>query len=51
MIRFLLYHPEVLNLILNLFAMGVYRVRQEWGKVWYWGGAVMLTVGLLKMRG
>lgn len=52
MIQVILRRPEVLALGLNLFILAcyVYR-REEPGKIIYWIGACLLTIGLLKMKG
>lgn len=53
MIRWILsQRPEWLPLIVNLVMLAIYIVkRSEQGKILYWLGACLLTVGILKMRG
>lgn len=43
---------ELLPLTVNLGCL-IYYIwqRQELGKICYWAGAVLLTIGLLKMKG
>lgn len=43
--------PEVLPLVVNMAMLAAYAYRREPGKTLYWAGAVLLTLGLLKMRG
>lgn len=43
--------PEVIPLVVNLSMLAAYIYRKEPGKILYWAGATLLTVGLLKMRG
>jgi len=43
---------EIIPLIVNIICFSYYLVQwREFGKMCYWFGAVLLTVGLLKMRG
>lgn len=53
MTRWLLsLRPEWLPLVVNCAMLAFYVVkRSEPGKILYWLGACLLTVGLLKMRG
>lgn len=43
--------PEVIPLVVNLAMLAAYIHRREPGKIFYWLGATLLTIGLLKMRG
>lgn len=43
--------PEHLQLALAMVAMGYYIYTHEVGKVLYWGGVIVLTFGLLIMKG
>ena len=44
--------PEVLALVVNVFTLGYYTYHNaEPGKILYWLGAVLLTLGLMRMKG
>jgi drug/metabolite transporter (DMT)-like permease len=43
--------PEALPLVVNVVMLGVYILRREPGKIMYWIGACLLTVGLMIMKG
>ena len=46
------FRPEVLAFTLNTFCFFVYLIRgDEPGKILYWAGAAVLTLGLLLMKG
>ena len=52
-IRFVRDNPEVIALWVNvlIFALFCFNRPVQPGKLLYWGGVIVLTVGLLKMRG
>lgn len=43
--------PEALPLVVNIGMLAAYIYRREPGKILYWIGACLLTVGLMKMKG
>lgn len=46
------FKPEWIALGLNICILASYLMkREEVGKILYWSGAVLLTMGLIKMRG
>jgi hypothetical protein len=51
--KFLLGHVEVAGLIFNLTVLLAFCVKRpfEPGKFFYWLGASILMIGILKMRG
>ena len=44
-------YPELVPLIVNLFMVGAAAAKGEWAKMVYWMGTVILTLGLLFMKG
>jgi len=52
MIRWLLaLPPEIVPLVVNMAMLAAYLYRREPGKVMYWAGACLLTLGLMRMKG
>lgn len=43
--------PEAVPLVVNVAMLVVYTLRREPGKILYWIGACLLTVGLMIMKG
>ena len=52
-LNWVLSNPEWAALVLNTFIFVAFCFKRpiEPGKLLYWGGVIILTVGLLKMRG
>lgn len=44
-------YPELLPLTVNVIMAGVAASKGEFGKMTYWIGASILTVGIMLMRG
>lgn len=52
MLKLLSYRPEYFTLVMNLLVLARYvYLRQEPGKILYWLGACILTLGLIRMKG
>jgi hypothetical protein len=49
--RLLQLPPEIVPLVVNVAMLAAYISRREPGKILYWIGACLLTVGLMKMKG
>lgn len=49
--KLLTEYPEIVALAVNITMAVMFLVKGEEGKVLYWSGAALLTLGLLKMRG
>ena len=52
-ITWVLAHPETVALVVNSLLFVAFCFQRPWqpGKLLYWGGVIVLTVGLMKMRG
>lgn len=51
MLQFLYTYPEWLLMPTYAVVLGMALVKGEWGKVLYWIGVIILTIGILKMKG
>lgn len=49
--RLLQLPPEIVPLFVNIAMLVAYIYRREPGKILYWIGACLLTVGLMNMKG
>lgn len=51
MINWLLGHAELVALTVNITMFLAFLLRGDMAKATYWGGTVLVVLGLLKMRG
>ena len=51
MLKFLYAYPEIISFTVNITTAIVFAVKGQEGKFYYWLGATILTLGLLKQRG
>lgn len=50
MLTFLLQRAEWLSFALNIFLMAVFLWQRDFAKACYWGGAMLVVIGVIWMR-